>query len=43
LRFSLDSVFCFDDGVEMKWWCIEKDQCENAQKKEKEKKKDLIQ
>jgi hypothetical protein len=30
--------------VEIKWWCIEKDQCENAQKKEKrEKEKDLIQ
>jgi hypothetical protein len=30
----------------MKWWCIEKDQCENAQKKRKrkrEKEKDLIQ
>jgi hypothetical protein len=23
----------------MKWWCIEKDQCENAQKKEKKKKR----
>jgi hypothetical protein len=22
----------------MKWWCIEKDQCENAQKKEKREK-----
>jgi hypothetical protein len=23
----------------MKWWCIEKDQCENAQKKKEKKRK----